>query len=134
MKILLLGIIVYVSKDLFFKIGKNWFEELKDKEGFSERVSSLRKNFWKGFTIALSVVSLCGIYIVQTQQVTLNSDLLIRLGAIVIALTAALGRGGWRIVSYGNSTVIERIDRGMYSLSQIGATVMLLLSLNLHQS
>ncbi len=134
MKVLILGIVVYISKDLFFKLGQNWFEELKDKEGFTGRVSALRKSFWKAFAISCAVVFLSGIYIVQTSQVTLNSHLFIRLSAIIVALTAALGRGGWQIESYGNSTIVERIDRGMYSLSQIGATVMLLLSLNMHQS
>lgn len=131
MKILVLGALVYISKSLFFSVGQRWFDELKDYDDYSDRVDDLRRNFWKGFLISLAVVTSCSAYMLISGQVAFSGDLIIRLCAVVIALTAALGRGGWRITSYGNSTVIERIDRGMFALSQIGATVLLLLSLSL---
>lgn len=131
MKILVLGVLVYISKNLFFVVGRKWFEELQDHEGFSDRVDSLRRNFWKGFLISFVVVTTSAAYMVLSGQIFVSGDLIIRLCAVIIALTASLGRGGWRIQSYGSNTVVERIDRGMFVGSQIGATVLLLLSLSL---
>jgi len=48
-----------------------------------------------------------------------------------VALTATLGRGGWGIQTIKGTSGIERIDRGMYVLSQLGATAILLLALSL---
>lgn len=96
-----------------FKLGQNWLEELKDKEGFTDSASALRKGFWKAFAISCAVVFLIGIYTVQTGQVTSNSHQFIRFSAIIVALTVALVHGGWRIEPYRNSTIVERIDRGI---------------------
>lgn len=131
MKILVLGVLVYTSKKLFFMVGQKWFEELQDYDAFSDRVDSLRTNFWKGFLISFVVVNISVAYMVLSGQLAVSGDLVIRLCAVVMALTASLGRGGWRIQSYGSNTVVERIDRGMFVGSQIGATVLLLLSLSL---
>lgn len=131
LRIFFLGVVVYISKDLFFYFGRKWYEELEDRENFSQRVDVLRKNFWLGFLVSASVVAASSGYMVLSSQLKFNDDLIMRLCAIVIALTASLGRGGWRILSYGNNTVVERIDRGVFFLSQVGATILLLLSLSL---
>lgn len=131
MKIFILGIIVYLSKRLFFKLGSYWFDELKDEAAFDDRVSTLRKNFWKSFIIVIAVIGSVTFYITQVSHVILDDSLLLRIVAIIIALTASLGRGGWNIQSHKGKTVIERIDRGMYVLSQLGATTILLFALTL---
>lgn len=131
MKLLVLGVLAYISNNLFFVVGGKWFAELQDHEGFSDRVNSLRSNFWKGFLISFFVVTTSAAYMVLSGQISVSGDLIIRLCAVIIALTASLGRGGWSIQSYGSNTVVERIDRGMFVGSQIGATVLLLLSLSL---
>jgi hypothetical protein len=130
-KILILGIIVYFSKTLFFKLGSRWFDELKDRKGFEEGASILRKNFWKSFLLSLEVVGAAALYLVQAGYAAADKNFYLRLVAIIIALTASLGRGGWNIQSYKGETVIERIDRGMFVLSQLGATVILLFALTL---
>lgn len=131
MKILILGIIVYFSKSLFFKLGSYWFEELKDREGFEERAKALQKNFWKSFLLTLVVVGVTAFYLIQSGRAVADTSFCLRLVAVILALTASLGRGGWAIQSYKNKTVIERIDRGMFVLSQLGATVILLFALTL---
>ena len=131
MKILILGIIVYFSKGLFFKLGSQWFEELKDREGFEERATILRNNFWKSFLMSLVVIGSTALYLVEAGYAVADKSFCLRLVAIIIALTASLGRGGWNIQSYKGKTVIERIDRGMFVLSQLGATVILLFALTL---
>ncbi|MCU7799423.1 MAG: hypothetical protein KZQ70_04565 [gamma proteobacterium symbiont of Lucinoma myriamae] len=131
-KIFVLGITVYLSKDLFFKIGENWFDELKDRDNFEDRVNVLRKSFWRSFFLVSLVIGLSVCYLVQSERTVLDNQLLLRMTAIVIALTASLGRGGWNIQSFKGKTVIERIDRGMFVLSQLGATVILLFALTLN--
>ena len=70
-------------------------------------------------------------YLVVAGYTVADKSFCLRLVAIIIALTASLGRGGWNIQSYKGKTVIERIDRGMFVLSQLGATVILLFALTL---
>jgi len=131
MKILILGIIVYFSKSLFFMLGSRWFDELKDRDGFEERATILRKNFWKSFLLSLVVVGGTALYLAQAGYAVADKNFCLRLAAIIVALTASLGRGGWNIQSYKGSTVVERIDRGMFVLSQLGATAILLFALTL---
>lgn len=125
-KVLILGIAVYLSKELFFKIGRRWFNELKDRNHFEDRADTIRKNFWKAFLRNIIVV--CGTVsiLVISGKTNLDKNLVLRIVAIILALTASLGRGGWEIQSSGGTTIVERIDRGMFTLSQLGATVLLL--------
>jgi len=132
LKIFLLGITVYFSKSLFFELGSSWFDDLKDRDAFEDRVDILRSSFWKSFFLVLIVVGLFTLYLVQSGRTDLDKQLLFRLAAIVIALTASLGRGGWNIQSWKGNTVIEHIDRGMFILSQLGATVILLFALTMN--
>jgi hypothetical protein len=131
LKIFVLGLSVYLSKKLFFTIGARWFDELRDKENFETRVDTLRKNFWKSFFLVLVVVGSSVGYLLQSGRGIADHQFFFRTTAIIIALTASLGRGGWSIQSYKGRTVIERIDRGMFVLSQLGATVILLFALTM---
>jgi hypothetical protein len=49
----------------------------------------------------------------------------------MLALTTALGRGGWTIQTWAGTTVVERIDRGMYVIGQLGAAALLIFVLTL---
>ena len=55
----------------------------------------------------------------------------LRVLAATMALTAAIGRGGWMIQSWGGNTVVERIDRAMYVIGQVGAAALLVFVLTL---
>lgn len=131
LKIFILGISVYLSKYLFFKLGSIWFEELEDRGSFEERADTLRRNFWKSFLLSIAVIGAVTLCLVLTGYAVIDNNYYLRILAITIALTASLGRGGWNIQSYKGKTVIERIDRGMFVLSQLGATVILLFTLTL---
>ena len=130
-KIFILGVVLYLSKALFFMLGSRWFDELNDKDGFEERADILRRSFWKSFFLVLFVISGTVFYLVASGRADLDKQLLCRLAAIIIALTASLGRGGWNIQSWKGRTVVERIDRGMFVLSQLGATIILLFALTM---
>lgn len=126
-KIFLLGIIIYISKDWFFEIGSKWFEELKKREPFEDRADTIRGNFRQAVVINISVVFGTIFVLVLFGITTFDTKLAIRMIAIVIALSASIGRGGWDIQSVEGSTIIERIDRGMFKISQLGATILLLI-------
>ncbi len=55
----------------------------------------------------------------------------LRVVAVMAALTAALGRGGWEIETWKGVTIVERIDRGMYVIGQLGAAALLVFILTL---
>ena len=130
-KIFILGIVVYFSKDLFFNIGAYWFDELNNRNNFEDRVDILRKNFWKSFLLVLFVILSLVTYLALSDRIIVDEQLNLRIVGIIIALTASLGRGGWAIQSFKNKTIVERIDRGMFVLSQLGATIILIFTLTM---
>ena len=90
----------------------------------------MRKRFWRGFIFAGGTTAV--ILGVQAHLgLLIDADLRywLRIAAVLLALTATLGRGGWEIQTPKNRTIIERIDRGMYVLSQLGATALLMFAL-----
>jgi hypothetical protein len=64
-------------------------------------------------------------------SLSLHGDTWLRIGAAMLALVAALGRGGWSIQTYKGATIPERIDRGMYMVEQLGAAAILIFVLTL---
>ena len=132
-KILLLGVIVYLlSPGLFFRLGGRWFSELKTpNEEFRRRATILRRRFLRavvGVFILLTVV-LAGLCLVGLFPNGLQNWL--RVIAAFLALSATLGRGGRSIETFPQETVVERIDRGMFVIAQVGTTVLLLVALGL---
>jgi hypothetical protein len=55
----------------------------------------------------------------------------LRIVAVVIVLTAALGRGGSAIATWKEGTTVEAIDRRMYLISQLGGAALLVFVLTL---
>jgi cytochrome c biogenesis protein CcdA len=130
-KVFLLGVLAYVSPCLFFVVGKRWFPELEDRNEWEERIRVMRTRFWKAFGLVsfvvistLLILYYCGHSMVRDFHWT-------RIAAVVIALSSTLGRGGWGIATWKNNSIPERIDRGMYTISQLSATVLLLFALSL---
>jgi hypothetical protein len=68
---------------------------------------------------------------VRKGGLPLAGDICLRIGAVTLALMAALGRGGWAIQSYKGTTPIERIDRGLYVIEQLGAAALLIFAMTL---
>lgn len=124
MKIAVLGFLVYfVSTSAFFRWEAKWFGKVAKHD---DRPKVLRDKFWKSsllvivFIVLVLAIQLCFFTFEFTVKYCLQ------LIAVIIVLIAALGRGGWDIQSFKHQTAIERIDRGMYVISQLGATGILL--------
>lgn len=84
---------------------------------------------------ALTVIAVVALVLLfqhlRKGGLSLAGDDWLRIAAAMLALTAALGRGGWTIQSWDGTTVVERIDRGMYVIGQLGAAALLIFVLTL---
>ena len=124
LKIMSLGIVlVFFSPSAFTALKQKWFGELNEPE---DTAKVLRSRFWKSFCLVIIFI----ILILAIQYFFFNACFTLRhrlqaVGAFV-ALTAALGRGGCDIQTCSGKTIVERVDRGMYVISQLGATAILL--------
>lgn len=130
-RVFLLGLLVYTFSQLFFVVGERWFPELKNRSEWEERIKTMRRRFWKALGL-VSVVVLAILFVLGfCGHLLAKGSYWARVAAVVIALSSTLGRGGWAIETWKNKSVPERIDRGMYTISQLGATVLLLFALTL---
>ena len=129
-KVLILGIVIYISVKLFFKLGARWFEELEKKSNFNDRALLIKKHFWTA-TLQTGLILLTGVYLISdcTYLEFWHAHSLKLIG-VFIALNASLGRGGWQIQSAIGDTIVERIDYGFFKISQLGTTVIFLMLLN----
>jgi hypothetical protein len=128
-RVFCIGIVAYVAPNAGMRLGARWFDELKDPAAFSERFHILRRKFWNGFAKAVVVAMSALGGLALAGHGTPNAVSWLRIFAAILALTATLGRGGWDIQSYKGQTVVERIDRGMYLIGQLGAFALLVLLL-----
>lgn len=124
LKIFVLGFLVYfVSVSAFLAQEAKWFGKIKKSD---ERPKILRYKFWKSVWLIIVVFA----FILAVQCFFLNADFTgkhwSQVAAAFIALVAALGRGGPGIESIDKCTAIEKIDYGMFAISQLGATSILL--------
>lgn len=131
-KILLLGVIIYLSPGLFFRLGGCWFpEELTEPHQFHDRAAILRRRFWRAFSAVFGLIAIVLVVLYFLGSFPNGPRNWLRIIAAGVALTATLGRGGVGIATFPQETIIERIDRGMFILSQLGATTFLLIALGL---
>lgn len=124
LKIAVLGFLLYfVSVPAFFTAEEKLFGKVEKSD---DRPRILRRKFWKSFWLV--IVSIALILAIQCFffNVAFTTKHRFQVAGVFIALTASLGRGGWDIQSWDGHTAIERIDRGMYVISQLGATAILL--------
>lgn len=127
LRVLLIGVAVYFFPPLFRTMSKKWFGDTDDQN----TAAILRTRFWNSFLLIVFVIGL--VLFVQWIRGSLHllPETWIRMIAAILALTAALGRGGWQIQSWNGQTLVERIDRGMYKLAQLGAAALLIFVLTL---
>ena len=126
LKLFLLAVLLYFStNDAFLTLAKKWFPDPPPDE-FKERVNIMKHNFWKSCGLVFVFIAL----ILTIQYRFFNTHFTTKhwfqVAGAFIALTAALGRGGWGIQTASGVTVPEKIDRGMFVVSELGATCILL--------
>lgn len=132
-KTLVLGLSVYFCPPLFLVLARRWFpaEYAGDSRDQHERsAQTIRRRFWRGFVLSTSVIAaILAAQWWRLDGLRFGGNAWLRIVAIVIVLTAALGRGGWAIQTWKCVTVVERIDRGMFVIAQLGAAALLVVVL-----
>jgi hypothetical protein len=127
-KVFILGVAVYICPPLFRDLIGRWFPG----DPSIDRGQLLRRKFWRAFALVICVL---GAVLLSQHWLTgglrIASDDWLRVGAATMAITATLGRGGWLIQTWKEGTVVERIDRGMYVIGQLGAAALLIFVLTL---
>lgn len=127
LKLFFVGFCLYFFPRPYRYLARKWFDAKEKPEFWEERSIILRKRFWHAFqmiVISLGVL----IFILYLNGVFKNSlGLWFRVLASIFLLTATLGRAGWDIQSLSGGTYLERIDRGMFIISQLGGTGLLIL-------
>ena len=130
-KICLLGVLMYMSPTLFFVIGERWFPELKNRDDWKEKIRVMRARYWKALGLVLVIVVGTLVTLQYFRYFVAKDGYWARVAAVIIAISSTLGRGGAGIETWKHESIPERIDRGMYTISQLGATVLLLIALSL---
>lgn len=130
-RVFILGLLLYGAPALFLRFGAAWCPELQRSEDWIARVQEMRRRFWRSLMLVLSVIAVTILVLWVYLSVEVSTEFSIRTLAVVIALSASLGRGGHAIETWKGSSVVERIDRGMYVLSQLGASVLMLMAFGL---
>jgi hypothetical protein len=135
MKIILLGFTLFLCPPLYRPLAGRWFPgEYRGTNAAQHllQAGKLRRKFWLSFLVAVcGVVGVLTVQLWRRGELALQGDEWTRIVAVLLALTTALGRGGWLIQSWTGRTLVERIDRGMYTVGQVGAAVLLLFLLTL---
>ena len=130
-RVFILGLFLYLAPGLFHKIGGAWCPELQTTGDWVARVQEMRGRFWRALLLVFGVIAVTILVLWAALSIDIRGDLSLRALAVAIALAATLGRGGHGIDTWKGSSVVERIDRGMYVLSQLGASVLMLLAFGL---
>lgn len=128
-KIIILGLCIYFCPKLFERLGRQWYP--KDGSGQSclgsiSNADILRKRFWKAVFWSVVIVALTLLISVVSGLPLLDGKDFLRISAVFVALVAALGRGGWDIQTWKGETVVERVDRMMYYVTQLGVAALLI--------
>lgn len=134
-RIFLLGLCVYFCPPLFHRLAARWFPgefggEIKTQHERSAAI--LRRKFWRA--VAAVVCMFAAVLLLQgwrRGELGLDAGDWLRIAAAFVAITTVLGRGGWQIQTFSSETIVERIDRGMYVLGQLGAAALLVFILTL---
>jgi hypothetical protein len=131
LRVTTVGVVSYLSTEAALVLGRRWFQELKTPDEWRPRFQVLRRRLWRSAALVVAVAATVLAVLAYSSRAPDEVHEWLRVGAAVVALTASLGRGGWAIQSFKGCTIVERIDRGMFVLSQLGATALLLIALGL---
>jgi hypothetical protein len=128
LQVLCLSFLLLTIPPAFRSLAAAWYPA----ETYNAGARTLRRRFWRSVVMVVAVVAL--VLVAQNLRagcLSLAGDDWLRIAAAMLALTTALGRGGWTIQTWAGTTVVERIDRGMYVIGQLGAAALLIFVLTL---
>ena len=134
LQVLCLGFLLFTIPPAFRSLAAAWYPALYGPSAHAHHATAraLHRRFWRSVLMVIAMVALVlMVHYLRTGGLTLTGNDWLRIAAAMLALTAALGRGGWTIQTFAGTTVVERIDRGMYIIGQLGAAALLIFVLTL---
>jgi len=125
------GISVYLFPYIVPSLISKWYfdEKEDDKQKFLKDIEYLRKRFWKYFRIILFIilVSIFITYFGGSFKFTLQN--ILRLCAIILAMTGTFSKLPFQECTFGGETLYDKIDKGMFIVSQVSSTLFLIIAL-----
>ena len=136
LQILCLGFLLLTMPPAFRSLAATWYRDLygagTNADEHYEAAQTLRHRFWRSaFIVVATLVLVLLLQHFRKGGLSLATSDCLRIAAVVLALMAALGRGGWAIQSWKGNNPVERIDRGLYMIEQLGAAALLVFALTL---
>lgn len=139
-KLFFLGVLLFCSPKLFIKCGRCLFPQDFENEHSVGEIIKSSNLFRDSFLYALKFNVLFFMIIIATIYFMFGDGLLLRyyekhmllyidlikVISAFIALTVTLGRGGWAIQTNKGNSLTERIDKGIFKISQyVSVSIML---------
>jgi hypothetical protein len=131
LRTLLLGVLAYTAPSAFLRLATRWFPDRMTEGSPEQGVHLIRRRFRRAFWLVTVTVATISLLLWVGGVPVFSAAYLTRAGAATVALVATLGRGGFGITTWKQSSMVERVDASMYTVGQIGATALLLLALGL---
>ncbi len=120
-KLFALALGIYFCPPLFDRLMTRWYP---DEQRHGARV--LRRRLWGSLAVVVAILG--AVLLFQhwgRGGFVLNEGDWFRVLAVSVAVTGALARGGWSIQSWKGTSVIERVDRAVFVVTQLGVAVLL---------
>ncbi len=120
-KLFALALGIYFCPPLFDRLMTRWYP---DEQRDVARV--LRRRLWGSLAVVVAILG--AVLLFQhwgKDGFVLNEGDGLRVVAVAMAVTAALARGGWSIQSWKGTSVVERVDRAVFVVTQLGVAVLL---------
>jgi hypothetical protein len=136
LQILCLGFLLLTMPPAFRSLAAAWYPELygagTNADQHYKAAQTLRHRFRRStFLVVATLALVLLLQYFRKGGLSLATSDCLRIAAAVLALIAALGRGGWTIQSWSGNNPVERIDRGLYLIEQLGAAALLVFVLTL---
>ena len=120
-KLFVLALGISFCPALFDRLMTRWYP---DEERHLARV--LRRRLWGSLAVVVAIIG--AVLLFQhwgSGGLVLNEGDWLRVLAVSVAVTAALARAGSPIQSWAGTSVIERVDRVVFVVTQLGVAVLL---------
>lgn len=126
----ILFVVLIFSGRCFFALAKRWFPDEANSDGAEDNVHQrgliLRRSLLKSFLFNGVIFFFAILFLFLYLNITFNKFNVLKTIAFFIVLTATIGRGGWSIQSSCGNTLVERMDKGFFKISQyINAVIFL---------
>ena len=120
-KLFALALGIYFCPPLFDRLMTRWYP---DEQRHGARV--LRRRLWGSLAVVVAILGVVLLFQYWGRGgLVLNEGDWLRVLAVSVAVTGALARGGWSIQSWKGTSVIERVDRAVFVVTQLGVAVLL---------